>query len=102
MMSLYRTLVLGVTAAAAFAGATPALALQQRPHGDQDRAYMMAQRGHAIPLPVIKQRVFRKMEGATYLSTEIAGDLYVLKFMRGRQVIWVEVDSRTGEIIGQR
>ena len=46
--------------------------------------------------------VVPRMGGARYIGPEIVdADRYRLKFMRGRSVIWVDVDGRTGAIIGR-
>ncbi|HXG80369.1 MAG TPA: hypothetical protein VNJ05_01055 [Sphingomicrobium sp.] len=114
-MSLFRTLVLSLCAASA-AVAAPALA---RPAGeiarlawddrprDQDRAYMQKQRGQSMPLPQIEQRVIPRMGGADYLGPEIrdgnGGPASLrMKFLdRNGKVIWVDVDPKTGRIIGR-
>jgi hypothetical protein len=43
------------------------------------------------------------MRGADYLGPELdyESGRYRLKFMRGADVIWVDVDARTGQVIGQ-
>ena len=108
-MSLYRTLLLSLCAACA-AVATPALA---RPDGeiarlawddrprDQDRAYVQKQRGKSMPLPQIEQRVLPRMGGADYLGPEIRGRNVRMKFLDRGKVIWVDVDPRTGRILGK-
>ena len=108
-MSLYRTLVLSICAAAA-AVATPALARPadetarlawlDRPR-DQDRAYIAKQNGQSMPLPQIERRVMPHMGGADYLGPEFRGHTYRLKFMQEGRVIWVDVDAATGRIIGK-
>ena len=42
------------------------------------------------------------MGGAQYLGPEFdAGtDVYTLKFLRDGSVIWVDVDGRTGRVVG--
>ena len=109
-MSLYRTLLLSLCAAAAVA--TPSLALA-RPNGeiariawddrprDQDRAFIARQRGQSMALPQIEQRVIPRMGGADYLGPEFRGSTYRLKFMQDGRVIWVDVDAATGRIIGK-
>ncbi len=97
-MSLYRTLLALLGAAAALA-ATPALA-QHAPR-DQDRAYSATQGGRSMPLPVIERKVMPFMGGADYLGPEFDGDTYRLKFMREGRVIWVDVDAQTGRIVDQ-
>ena len=121
-MSLYRTLVLSLCAASA-AVATPALArrnddsgrqatvvrpTEQAPHlawldrpRDQDRAFRDKQQGRSMPLPQIEQRVLPRMGGADYLGPELRGQNLRMKFMDNGRVIWVDVDPRTGRIIGK-
>jgi hypothetical protein len=108
-MSLYRTLVLTFCAAAA-AVATPALARPNdevarlawldRPR-DQDRAFRATQEGRSMPLPQIERRVLPRMGGADYLGPELRGKNLRMKFMDSGRVIWVDVDPRTGQIIGK-
>jgi hypothetical protein len=129
-MSLYRTLLLSLCAAAAVV-ATPALARPHdggapafarphdeatpalaRPHDearlawndrprDQDRAFRATQEGRSMPLPQIERRVIPHMGGADYLGPEFRGRNYRLKFMDNGRVIWVDVDAATGRIVGK-
>ena len=106
-MSLYRTLLLSLCAAAAVAipgFARPAgevrLAWNDRPR-DQDRAYIAKQRGQSMPLPQIEQRVLPRMNGADYLGPEIRGGNVRMKFLDRGKVFWVDVDPMTGRIIGK-
>ena len=108
-MSLFRTLTLSLCVASA-AIATPALA---RPKGeiarlawddrprDQDRAFRATQEGRAMPLPQIERRVIPRMGGADYLGPEMRGQTLRMKFMDQGKVIWVDVDPRTGRILGK-
>jgi hypothetical protein len=119
-MSLYRILVLSLCAASA-AVATPALARQNdrpavtifhsqdqdrrlawldRPR-DQDRAFRDKQQGRSMPLPKIEQRVLPRMGGADYLGPELRGQNLRMKFMDNGRVIWVDVDPKTGQIVGK-
>lgn len=106
-MSLYRTLVLFLSAASV-AVATPAfasprgvqMAQVERPR-DQDRAFRATQEGRSMPLPMIEQRVKPRMGGADYLGPEFRGSTYRLKFMQNGRLIWVDVDAATGRIVGR-
>jgi hypothetical protein len=119
-MSLYRTLVLSLCAASA-AVATPVLARSHervtatamrpqhqgprlawldRPR-DQDRAFRQKQQGQSMPLPQIERRVLPRMGGADYLGPELRGQNLRMKFMDNGRVIWVDVDPRTGRIVGK-
>ena len=53
-----------------------------------------------IPLPQIEDRIVPRMKGATYLGPEQHGGAYRLKFIRDGKVIWVDVDARTGRVLG--
>jgi hypothetical protein len=77
---------------------TPALA----GHRDQDDAYENARIGRIRPLPEIERRVSRDMGGASYLGPEYGAgsDRYRLKYMREGSVIWIDVDGRTGRVVG--
>ena len=68
---------------------------------DQDMAFQAARERQILPLPEIEARVREKMKGARYLGPELIGDRYRLKFMRESQVIWIDVDARTGRLIGK-
>ncbi len=82
-------------------GLAPASA---RPPGrEQDAALRGTQDGRFVPLRVIESRIVPRMGDATYLGPEldVAAGRYRLKFMRGGQVMWVDVDARTGQILGR-
>ena len=107
-MSLFRTLLLSLCVASAVA--TPALA---RPKGevarlawddrprDQDRAFRAQREGRSMPLPQIERRVIPRMGGADYLGPEMRGSNVRMKFLDRGKVIWVDVDPRTGRILGK-
>ena len=108
-MSLCRTLLLSLCAASAMV-ATPALARPNdevarlawldRPR-DQDRAFREKQQGRSMPLPQIERQVLPHMGGADYLGPELRGRNLRMKFMDNGRVIWVDVDPRTGRIVGK-
>lgn len=88
-------------AAGLVASAFPAEAGLQRMR-DQDRAYRAMQEGRILSLPEILARV--RVPGARYIGAEVIGEhVYRLKFIRsnGAQVIWIDVDARTGRIVGR-
>ena len=75
-----------------------------RPHQrEQDEAFRGTRDGRIMPLRAIESRVIPQMRGAQYLGPEldVASARYRLKFMRGGQVIWIDVDGRTGEILSR-
>jgi hypothetical protein len=42
------------------------------------------------------------MRGADFIGADFDGRVYRLKFMRGAEVIWVDVDARTGQVLSRR
>ena len=69
--------------------------------GEQDAAYHGTQQGEILPLSVIRSRI--NVPGAQFIGVEILdGRIYRLKYMRGSEVIWIDVDARTGRILGRQ
>ena len=94
MRCLFLLAAAGLVVSAVPAGAS---GLQMR---EQDRAYRAMQRGRILSLPEIRSRI--RVRGAQYIGAEVIGDnVYRLKYMRGPEVIWIDVDARTGEVIGK-
>jgi hypothetical protein len=72
-------------------------------HSDQDDARRAMLDGYVMPFSVLKRRVEQQIGGdAQYLGSEFIPDRnsYRLKYMRDRNVLWVDVDGRTGDITG--
>ncbi len=71
--------------------------------GDQMKAFDGRRAGKLMPLREIERRVVPTMPGAQYLGFEFDGgsSVYTLKFLRDGQVIWVDVDGRSGQVIGR-
>ena len=71
--------------------------------GDQWRVFVERREGRILPLREIERRVVPTMRGADYLGFDFDGGsaIYTLKFLRDGSVIWVEVDGRTGQILGR-
>ena len=93
--------LLCVIAAGLCAGVAHAEA--EGPGRDQDAAYQARKEGRIMPLREIEARILPRMRGADYLGPELdAGSgVYRLKFMRGGRVIWVDVDARSGQVLGR-
>jgi uncharacterized membrane protein YkoI len=87
---------LGIAALTADADARPR-------HREQDAALRGLQEGRMMPLRSIESLIIPRMRGYDYLGPELdpASARYRLKFMRGGQVVWIDIDARTGQIIGQ-
>ena len=95
------TLLLLALSAAAPASGSP-LASGQR-HGDQMSAFQQHRAGRILSLPEIERRVVPTMKGAQYIGMDFDGarSVYTLKFLRDGAVIWVDVDGRSGQVIGR-
>lgn len=90
-----------LAAAGLVASALPADAQRLSPtRGEQDAAYRAAQQGQILPLPMIRARI--RIPGAQFIGAEFDGRIYRLKYMRGAEVIWIDVDARTGRIVGRQ
>jgi hypothetical protein len=70
---------------------------------DQEAVFDQRRAGAIRPLHEIEGHVMPHMGGAAYLGPEFdaRSATYRLKFMRSGSVIWVDVDGRTGAIIGR-
>ena len=70
---------------------------------DQQEAFRAMRQGRILPLREIEGRVLPSMRGAQYIGFdfESSSGIYTLKFLRDGTVIWVEVDGRSGQIIGR-
>ena len=96
MLRILLLLALGV------ATASPAGAAGPRDR-EQDAARRATQEGRFLPLRAIEARILPRMQGFHYLGPELdwAAGRYRLKFMRGARVIWIDIDARTGEVVGR-
>ncbi|TFI58920.1 hypothetical protein E2493_07625 [Sphingomonas parva] len=70
---------------------------------EQDAAFRATRDGSFIPLRNIESRIVPQMRGFDYLGPELdaSAGRYRLKFMRGPQVVWIDVDARTGQVVGK-
>lgn len=75
-----------------------------RPISDQDHAKDRSERGQVLPLEILLRNAQRVGQGE-YLGVEpnVRDNRYRFKFMRaGGNVVWVDVDARTGEVLSVR
>ena len=93
-------ILLAFAAAASVLAAHPADAGGLQQVREQDRAYRATQQGQIMPLPQIRARI--RVRGAQFIGAEFDGRIYRLKFLRGNEVIWIDVDARTGTIVGRQ
>lgn len=87
---------------AAALAACPTLALATASQRDREQAgaYRAMQQGRVLSLTEIRLRV--RVPGAEYIGVEVLeGMIYRLKFMRGADVIWIDVDPRTGRVLAR-
>jgi hypothetical protein len=72
---------------------------------EQDAAYQQTREGNVRPLRAIENALVPQMKarGADYIGAEFDGDeaRYRLKFMRGSSVIWIDVDGKSGNVVGR-
>ncbi len=87
-------------AAFRLAGAAPLPAEQER---DGVAAWRAMRQGRLLPLREIERRVVPTMKDAQYIGfdLELPSGVYTLKFLKNGNVIWVDVDGRSGKVIGQ-
>ena len=79
--------------------AQPGARAAARPR-EQAGAYRAMQQGRVLSLTEIRARI--RVPGAQYIGVEVLeGMIYRLKFMRGADVIWIDVDPRTGRIVAR-
>lgn len=99
-MRILSAFILAATALSAAASAPATAGPRER---DQESAFKGTQAGRIIPLRAIEQRIVPLMRGFAYLGPEYYSEIgrYRLKFLRGQRVVWVDVDARTGEVIGR-
>ncbi len=71
--------------------------------GDQMQAMDARRQGKLMSLRDIERRVVPGMGAAEYLGSDFDGasGTYTLKFLRDGTVIWVDVDGRSGQVIGR-
>jgi len=74
---------------------------QTRHRDEQEELLKQRQQGKLLPLREIERRVVPQMGGAEYLGFDFDSEtaIYTLKFVRNGQVIWVDVDGRSGQIV---
>ena len=103
MRRLVSTLV-GAALLATGVFGSPALAQGRSHHNrdDQGQARKAVRAGNILAVREIEQSVLPRMKGAQYLGPEYdsAAMAYRLKFIRDGRVTFVDIDARTGRILG--
>jgi uncharacterized membrane protein YkoI len=105
-MTPFRSFLAGILAVFVAAGvAAPATAstMQDQERGDQGEARREAQAGTQLSLREIERRILPQMRGSEYLGPayDSTARAYRLKFIKDGRVTYVDVDARTGRVIGR-
>ena len=71
--------------------------------GESRDVFEAMRAGKLLSIRDIERRVTPTMSGAQYLGFDFDSDsgIYTLKFLRNGNVIWVEVDGHSGQVIGR-
>lgn len=66
-------------------------------------AWRALREGRILPIREIERRIIPQMKDAQYIGFdfEMPSAIYTLKFLRDGTVIWVDVDGRSGQVIGR-
>lgn len=101
-MTRFQTFVASALAAVLVATGAPTASHAMDRRDEQDAARKAMLDGHVMPFAMIKRRVDREVGDASYLGSEFMqhANRYRLKYVKDGKVIWVDVDGRTGNIIG--
>jgi uncharacterized membrane protein YkoI len=83
--------------------AVPAAAALDQSLSDQGEARREAKAGTQLSLREIERRILPQMQGSEYLGPayDSTARAYRLKFIRDGRVTYVDVDARTGRVIGR-
>jgi uncharacterized membrane protein YkoI len=92
---------LGVCMAVAAIAGVEAQPAPPQQRSDQRAALEARMQGRILPLREIERRVVPAMAGAEYIGFDFDSGtaIYTLKFLRDGNVIWVDVDARSGQIL---
>lgn len=101
-MKLFHASILLPLTALLFAGA-PVTGQDQQARGEQGEARREAQAGNIMRSGEIEARILPTMRDAEYLgfAYDSTARAYRLKFIKDGRVTYVDVDARTGRIIGR-
>lgn len=82
---------------------TPIVPAQADQVSEQGQMRRERRAGNVLSTRDIEQRVLPQMQGMQYLGPEYdpAAMAYRLKFIQGGRVVFVDVDARSGRIIGR-
>lgn len=83
--------------------AAPAVAAPAEQESERAFAWRATRAGKLLPIKEIERRVIPTMKGAQYIGFNLdpQSAVYTLKFLHDGEVIWVDVDGRSGQVLGQ-
>jgi len=83
--------------------AAPAAAMPSEQESERAFAWRATRAGKLLPVKEIERRVIPTMKDAQYIgfNLDIESAVYTLKFPRDGEVIWVDVDGRSGQVLGR-
>lgn len=93
----------GSASALVEAGAEAGAQAQEQSRTDQGEARREMRAGNQLSLRQIERRILPTMQGSEYLgpSYDSTARAYRLKFIKNGRVTYIDVDARTGRIIGR-
>jgi len=102
-MKTLRPSLFGLFASLALAAVANPAAAQDQTREEQGAARRAAEAGNQMKLRDIERRILPQMQGSEYLGPayDSTARAYRLKFIREGRVTYVDVDARTGRIIGR-
>lgn len=102
-MKRHHPLIAAICAVIGLAAMPVPAAAQEQLRGDQGEARREARAGTIMRSGEIEAKILPTMKGAEYLgfAYDPTARAYRLKFIRDGRVSYVDVDARTGQIIGR-
>lgn len=102
-MKSHRSFLVGLFASFSLAAFVSPAAAQDQTREEQGEARRAAEAGNQMKLRDIERRILPQMQGSEYLGPayDSTARAYRLKFIRDGRVTYVDVDARTGRIIGR-
>jgi uncharacterized membrane protein YkoI len=102
-MTLRRSFMVTLASGLALGAMAAPAAAQDQLQADQGKARAEIKKGTQLPLREIERRILPQMQGSEYLGPayDSTANAYRLKFIRDGRVTYVDVDARSGRIIGR-
>ena len=102
-MKPFRHLCVSLAIGLALTATAMPAAAQDQTREEQGEARRAAEAGNQMKLRDIERRILPQMQGSEYLGPayDSTARAYRLKFIKDGRVTYVDVDARTGRIIGR-